>query len=151
MARRIQLNLACGALLLGVACPAAAQPTIRDGLWEMTMTMDMGAMGGKMPPRTMQHCVTPQEAKDPTAFGRGMERDDQCQMINHQVSGNTATWNMTCKGKGPKGEGARTVNGNATYGGTTFSMTNTVTTTQDGKPMTMTMNQTGKYIGPCMK
>ena len=144
MARRIQLDLACGALLLGVACAAAAQPAIKDGLWEVTTTMDMSGAPAGRPPQTMQHCVTPQEAKDPANIGRNMDKSGQCQMVDHKVSGNTATWKLVCKG-----EGAMTGTGTATYAGTTYTMTSTTTMTQGTQTMTMQVNQTGKYIGPC--
>jgi hypothetical protein len=143
-AKSIRLELACGALLLGVAAAAGAQqPSIKDGLWEVTTTMDMGAAGGKKPPQMMQQCVTPEQAKDPASIGRGLDKS-QCQITDHKVSGNTATWKLACKG-----EGAVTGTGSATYGGTTYSMTSTTTMTHGGQTMTMTVNQTGKYIGPC--
>ena len=65
-------------------------------------------------------------------------------VVDHKVSGNTASWKLVCKG-----EGAMTGTGTATYGGTTYSMTSTTTMTQGGQTMTMKVNQTGKYIGPC--
>ena len=97
MKRSIRLELACGVLLIGVAATAGAQqPSIRDGLWEVTTSMDMGPMGSK-PPTTMQQCVTPEQAKDPASIGRGLD-PSQCQISDHKVSGNTATWKLTCKG-----------------------------------------------------
>lgn len=145
MARMTRLGLVAGALLLGVAAAAGAQqPQIKDGLWEVTTTMDMGGMPGGRPPQTIQHCVTPQDAKDPVGMGRNMDKSGQCQVTDHKVTGNTASWKLTCKG-----EGAMSGTGTATYGGTTYSMTSKTTMTHGGQTMNMTVTQTGKYLGPC--
>ena len=144
-AKHAMLNCALVAVGMTAASAIAQQPSIKDGLWEVTTTMDIsGAPGGARPPQTMQHCVTPQEAKDPANIGRNMDKSGQCQMVDHKVSGNTATWKLVCKG-----EGAMSGTGTATYGGTTYTMTSTTTMMQGGQTMTMKVNQSGKHIGPC--
>lgn len=149
MQASIRAAVKCAVVAAGMTAVAAAaqQPNIKDGLWEVTTTMDMsGAPGGARPPQTMQHCVTPQDVKDPAGMSRGMDKSGQCQVTDHKVSGNTASWKLTCKG-----EGAMSGTGTATYGGTTYSMTSKTTMTHGGQTMTMTVNQTGKYLGPCKK
>jgi hypothetical protein len=147
MTRKMRLELVCGVLLLGVAAAAPAQqPNIKDGLWEVTTTVDMGGGPGARPPQTMQHCVTPQDVKDPAGIGRGMDKSGQCQVTDHKVTGNTASWKLTCKG-----EGAMSGTGTATYGGTTYTMTSKTTMTHGGQTMNMTVTQSGKYLGPCKK
>ena len=148
MQASIRAAAKCALMAAGMTAAAAVaqQPNIKDGMWEVTTTMDMEGMPGGRQPQTMQHCVTPQDAKDPAGMSRGMDKGGQCQVTDHKVTGNTATWKLTCKG-----EGAMTGTGTATYGGTTYSMTSTTTMNHGGKTMKMTVNQTGKYLGPCKK
>ena len=147
MSQSMQAGLACGALLLGVAAAAfAAQPNIKEGLWEITMTMEMAGMPSGRPPQTVQHCVTPKDAQDPAAMSRSMDKDSQCVMSDYKLQGNTASWKMTCKG-----ERAMTGTVTATYSGNSYTMTTKMAMVQSGQTMNMTTTQTGKYLGPCKK
>jgi hypothetical protein len=148
MSAAFRLGVASGAFLLFAATAApAAQPNIREGLWEITMKMEMEGMpGGGRPPQTMQHCVTPKDLQNPAAMDRGMDKSSRCEMTDYRLQGNTATWKMVCKG-----EGAMTGTGTATYSGTSYTMITKMAMTQGGKAMNMTMSNTGKYLGPCKK
>lgn len=146
MAASIQIRAACGALLLGVAAAAGAQANVKDGLWEITTKTEMAGMPGSQPPMTMQHCVTPQDAKNPAGMNRGMDKSGQCAMSDYKMQGNTATWKMTCKG-----DAAMTGTGTATYGGTSYTMTTQMAMARGGQTMNMTTTQSGKYLGPCKK
>jgi len=148
MSALIQVAVACGAFAMGGAGAAmAAQPNIKDGLWEITMKMKMDGMpGGGRPPQTMQHCVTPKDVKDPAAMNRSMDKSSRCEMTDYKLQGNTATWKMACKG-----EGAMTGTGTATYSGTSYTTTTKMAMVRGGQTMNMTMAQTGKYLGPCKK
>jgi hypothetical protein len=141
------IRIACGALALGAAAVAnAAQPNIRDGLWEITMKMEMEGMPGGAPPQTMQRCVTPQDFQDAAAMNRGMDKSTRCEVSDYKHQGNTASWKMTCNG-----EGAMSGTGTATYSGTSYTMANKMVMSHGGQTMNMRMTQTGKYVGPCKR
>jgi hypothetical protein len=138
--------MACGTLLLGMAATAAAQLNMKDGLWETTMKTEMAGMPGGAPVQTMQRCYTAADFQDPAAMNRGMDKGARCDTTDYRLQGNTATWKIACTG-----EGAMTGTGTATYGGTSYTMTNRMAMTHSGQTMNMTTTQTGKYLGPCKK
>jgi hypothetical protein len=147
MSASMRAGLRCVALLAGVtAAAAAAQPNVKDGMWEVTTTVEMPGMPAGRPPMTMQHCITPKDAQDPAVMSRNMEKSGQCAMTDYKFQGNTATWKMACKG-----EGAMTGTGTATYSGNSYTMTNRMALVRGGQTMNMTTTQTGKYLGPCKK
>ena len=147
MSAALRIGMACGAVALGVAAAALAQTPMKDGLWEITTKMEMEGMPGGRPPQTMQHCVTPKEAQDPAAMSRKMDKGDgRCEMTDHRMKGNTATWKVVCKG-----EGAMTGAGTATYSGTSYTSTQKMAMARGGQTMNMTVTQAGKYLGPCKK
>ena len=64
----------------------AAQPNIKDGLWEIPMKMEMDGMpGGGRPPQTMQHCVTPKDVQDPAAMNRSMDKSSRCEVTEYKM------------------------------------------------------------------
>jgi hypothetical protein len=137
--------VAWGVLILGGAGSAsAAQPNIKDGLWEITMKMEMPGMPGAAPPQTLQRCFSAKDFEDPGAMSR--DKSMQCETSDYRLQGNTASWKIVCKG-----EGAMTGSGTATYGGTTYTMTSRMAMTHGGQTMNMTTTHTGKYLGPCKK
>lgn len=122
MSSAIRAGVTCGgAFALGAAGAAmAAQPNIKDGLWEIPMKMEMDGMpGGGRPPQTMQHCVTPKDVQDPAAMNRSMDKSSRCEVTEHKMQGNTASWKMTCKGENMTSTGT----GTATYSGTSYTTT----------------------------
>ena len=137
-------------LLTAVALSAvahAAAPNMKEGLWEITMKMEMPGMPGGMPPQVMQQCLTKKDLEDPrkTAPG-GDPGDSRCQMTDYKMQGNTATWNMSCKG-----EGAMKGSGSFTYSGTSYTGTNRMTMTEGGNTQTMTTHYSGRHLGECKK
>lgn len=136
------------ATLLSSVSAHAASPNMKEGLWEITMKMEMPGMPAGMKPQVMQQCITRKEIDDPRKAtpGGADPKDNRCQVTDHKMQGNTATWNMACKG-----ENAMTGSGSITYNGTSYSGTNKMTMTRGGKAQTMTMHYTGKYLGDCKK
>lgn len=143
--RTIAPSLLTAVVLSGIA--HAAAPNMKEGLWEITMKMEMPGMPAGMPPQVMQQCMTKKDMEDPrkTAPG-GVPGDSSCQMTDYKMQGNTATWNMACKG-----EGAMTGSGSLTYSGTSYSGTNRMTMTQGGNTQTMTMHYSGRHLGECKR
>jgi hypothetical protein len=126
----------------------AAAPNMKDGLWEITMKMDMPGMPAGMKPQVLQQCITKKDLEDPrkTAPSGSDPRDNRCQMTDYKMQGNTASWNMACKG-----EGAMTGSGTATYSGTSYTGTNRMTMKRGGQVQTMTMQYSGRRLGECKK
>ena len=132
-----------------ISTPAqAASPNIKEGLWEITMKMDMPGMPAGMKPQVVQQCITKKDIDDPrkTAPGGKDPANSRCEVSDYKMQGNTASWNMACKGENPM-----TGSGSMTYSGTSYSGTNKMTMTRGGKPQTMTMHYSGKHLGDCKK
>ena len=128
------------------AAHAAAGPDMKPGLWEVTVKMDVPGMPQGMQTQTTQRCVTAKDLGDPRKVGPGSDprTASQCEVSNHRMQGNTATWEMACKGpEQMKGTGSMT------YEGDRYSGVNRMTMNQGGQVMTMTMNYAGRYLGEC--
>ena len=114
----------------------AEDPNMKEGLWEITMTMEMPGMPVQMPPQTHTQCITKKnmvpQKEDP---------NQECKMIKHDIKGDTVTWVVECETP----EGKALMNGRVTYKGNTFD--GTVKITQAGMDMTQKMK--GKWIGEC--
>jgi hypothetical protein len=144
---RFATALSAVMLLLPVTASGAA-PNMKEGLWEITMKMEMPGMPAGMKPQVMQQCVTKKDMEDPrkTTPGGADPKDNRCQMTDYKMQGNTATWNMACKG-----ENAMTGSGSITYSGTSYTGTNKMTMMRGGKSQTMTMQYNAKHLGDCKK
>ena len=130
--------------LAGVAHGAA--PNMPEGLWEITSKMEMPGMPMNMPPQTMQRCYTQKDFNEPQKMGPPDPSGTKCETSDYKLQGNTATWKMACKG-----EDAMTGTGSVTYTGNAYSGVNKMEMTRGGKTMNMTLNHSGKYLGPCKK
>jgi hypothetical protein len=133
--------------LATLAGPAgAAAPNMKEGLWEITTRTEMAGMPtGGIKPVVMTQCVTKKDLEDPRKTAPGGD-DARCQVTDHKVQGNAASWNMACKG-----EGNMTGSGTITYSGTSYTGSSKMTMTHGGKPQTMTVNYSGKHLGECKK
>jgi hypothetical protein len=108
---------------------------MKEGLWQITMTMEIPGMPMKMPPRTWTQCVTkkdcvPQEEKD-------------CKVIKSEFKDDFFTWVIECKTR----EGTTPGQGRTVYKGDTFE--GVIKVKQEG--MEITQNLKGKWIGKCGK
>lgn len=123
---------------------AIASPNMQPGMWEITTKMEMAGMEGMpaMPPQTIRQCIKRADVQNGTAtVPKG---DPKCEMKNYKVQGNTATWQVECKGENPmSGTGTVTYSGNSYSGKTQFSMK------EEGQTMTMSHAFNGKRIGDC--
>ena len=136
---------------LAMCLAAAAHPAgpdMRDGLWEITVKMDMPGMPATMPPQTSRQCVTKRDLEDlrkmtPSA-GMG---DARCEVSDYRVQENTARWNWRCKGE-EAASGTTTM----TFSRNTYSGTNQMYMKPRGAPaQSMTMHYAGNYLGPCQQ
>ena len=142
--RHIAPSMLIAVVLSGIA--HAAAPNMKEGLWEITMKMEMPGMPAGMPPQVLQQCLTKKDLEDPRKTAPGDPGDSRCQMTDYKLLGNTATWSMACKG-----EGAMSGVGSITYSGTSYTGTNRMTMTEGGNTQTMTMHYSGRHLGECKK
>lgn len=127
--------------LMWLTASHAAEPNMKDGLWEITTKTEMKGMPGKIPANVMKQCLTRKESvpqnKDPKS---------NCKMVDQKVSGDTVTWTMVCKEKDGTIEGK----GSITYKGDSFDGTTKTTITAKGaKTQEITTKMSGKRLGPC--
>ncbi|MGQ9638654.1 MAG: DUF3617 domain-containing protein [Thermodesulfobacteriota bacterium] len=92
-----------------LSCNTEAGPNMKEGLWEITMTMEIPGMPMKMPPRTWTQCLTKKNCVP-------QEEDKDCKVIKSEVKGDVFTWVIECKTR----EGTTTGNGRTVYKGDTF-------------------------------
>ena len=129
--------LALPALAL-LALPLAAAAALTPGMYEYTMTMNMSGMS--MPARTIQRCLTAEEANAKDSYA-GTQRDgSDCKISDYAESGGKFSYKMSCS-KPDK------MNATVTGAGTATTVSMTMTMTMDGGTMTQTTN--GKRIGDC--
>jgi hypothetical protein len=150
-----KIAIAAGAIVALAATSTLAGPfdqfkgKMKPGLYEMKMDMDMSG-NPNIPPQyakqthTMQHCVTEDDIERGSAFSRGRDgkgQDPKCEIKDMKVSGNSASYTMSC----PKMTG----DAKMTFNGSGYAMDMKMTMDQAGKPMTMTQHIESRYVGPC--
>ncbi len=122
-------------LVLFLSNIAEAQ-NMKEGLWQITMTIEMPGMPMQMPPQTYTHCLTKKDM-----VPQKEEPNQECRMVKRDIEGDTVTWVMECK----TSEGTAVFNGKVTYKGDSFE--GIIKMKQSG--MEMTQNLKGKWIGEC--
>ena len=151
------------------ACVAWAAQGIKEGKWAMSMTMQAPGMDGqaaqamkdmeRMSPdeRAMMERMMGGMGMHAGPGGAGMtvttsqcltndnpvptrEEEHKCQQT-HTTKGNTVTFKTVC----PKS----TSEGTVTYKNDSMQGTITTTETKRGKPVTTTIDISGRYEGPC--
>jgi hypothetical protein len=170
----MKLHFLLAACLVTVASAASAQ-SMKPGLWEITSKMQTGSgqmerqmaqaqqQMANMPPeqrKMMEEMMARQGVKMGTAGGGGMtmkvcmtkemvERNEMpsqqrgdCKTTSQSRSGNTMKMAFACTNPPSTGEGQFTFNGSEGY-----TMKMAVNTTVQGKPETMNMDATGKWMG----
>jgi len=131
------LAIAAAFLMLFVVQTVSAID-MKDGLWEITSSMEMPGM--KMPAFKHTQCLN---SKDNIPQNRDMDKEhnQDCKIKNTEVKGNTVTWEVNCTTEG------RTVRsiGRITYKGDTFE--GETKTEMEG--MNMVQKMSGRRIGNC--
>jgi len=151
----MKTTIALAVMATAVATAYAAGPfdafkgRIKEGMYEYTMEMDMGQVPGMpkgMPPQkhSFQHCVT-QKDIDQGELGKGKNGPQQnCEIKNMNMSGNTATYTMECKG-----EPSMKADNRITFVSDGFDMDMKMQMTRQGQAMNMSQKMSGRYKGPC--
>ena len=113
---------------------------MRPGNWEVTTKMTMQGM--EMPAMKVPQCITAAMIKNPeSAIPQGPGQGD-CKVADYKLSGNSATYTMTCK------EPPMTAVGEMKYSGTD-AYTGTLKIDMGGQTMTIVYD--AKRIGECAK
>ncbi|HEY9547122.1 MAG TPA: DUF3617 family protein [Solimonas sp.] len=158
---------ALGIMLLASAATATAADKPREGLWRYTMKMDMGNIAtpsisqadlARLPPEIRakipqfngkqmsmdyEHCLTEQDM-----VPQQQKAHEHCTVTKMDHHGNRVDWSSSCDTP----HGKMNATGTATYSGNTMTATTHMTgTSDDGKPIDMTQNITGQYVGACPK
>jgi len=116
----------------------AQGPNIKEGLWEITTTIEEPGMPAEMFRQTYKHCLT---KKDYIPYKE--EPDKECKVTKFDVRGNTVTWTIKCKDE----DGTSVGTGRVTYKGDTFEG---LIKFKDPEGE-MNVNMKGKWIGKCPK
>ena len=126
-------------LTLLFSATATADYDINEGLWEMTVKVEIEGMPMTMPPITNTQCIT-RDMLVPKSDQPGQE----CEITNQKTVGNKLTYDIECSSPGGSMKG----HGEATYTGDT--MTGTMEMNMPGQgDMKMVTKMSGKRIGPC--
>lgn len=129
-------------LSLALSWTALAQSSspMREGNWEITAKMTMPGM--EMPPMKSTQCITAAMLEDPAAaIPKGPGKGD-CKMTDYKISGNVATYTMTCTEPPMTAVGEMRFSGSDAYTGTMK---------MDMAGQSMTIVSEGKRIGDCPK
>ncbi len=122
-------------------CSYAAEPNMKEGLWEITTKTEMKGMPASIPPSVMKQCLTKKES-----VPQDKSPKSNCKMIDQKISGNTVNWTMVCKEKNSTVESRGTI----TYKGDTFDgVTKTAISAKGTKPQEVTTKMSGRRLGPC--
>lgn len=120
---------------------AADGVNMQEGLWEITSKASIQGMPFDMPPTTYTQCLTkeniiPQEQN---------QEQQECKLIDSDISGNTVTWSMACSQNGMTSN----ISGKISYKGTTMAGTMKVESNTPMGNSLMNMITNGKRIGDC--
>jgi hypothetical protein len=124
---------------------------MKEGLYDYKMEMDLAGVPG-LPPgmgkqnMSFQKCVTAEDIeKGQMARGRDGKMPESCEVKNFRMSGDTASYTMTCA------QPAMSADNQITFTGDGFKMDMKMAMSQGGQMMNMTQRMEGRYVGPCNK
>ena len=130
--------LVVAALALAATVAVVAADEMREGLWEMTTTMEMPGVPYKMPPTVIKHCYSKEDVKDRKKVVASDNKD--CTVSDMKTTGNKVTWKMKCTG-----QNAATMTGEMIMGKDSY----TSTMKMQSKETNMTTKVKAKRIGSC--
>lgn len=132
-------GLMCAAVLASTATAQAAER--KEGNWEVKVSMEMVGMPMKMPPQTVNQCVTKKDLVPDMS-----QREQNCIIKEQKVVGDTVNWKMQCTGK----QGTMDGTGRIKYAADSYEGDMSMNIVQAGGPaMTIKYAMQGKWTGPC--
>lgn len=152
---KTQLILSAAVLTL-VACGGSGD-SLQPGEWEMKTEIVSVKVEG-LPPGvadsmkaqaggTSRTCMTPEEAKGPSADIFAKNNPANCKSEGFSWAGGRIKGKTTCTGAGGQGKTVMIMDGR--YGAQTIDMTMKSDTEMMGKAMAMEMRVTGRRVGEC--
>lgn len=114
----------------------AADVNLKEGLWELTLVMEMPGMPIAMPPQKFTQCLT-QDNSLPTP----PEGFRECRVSRMEVQGSRVFWEWVCD----TGEGPATVGGEMNYQGD--KMTGVLKVRQE--EMEVVQKLSGRWLREC--
>ncbi len=118
----------------------AAGPDMKEGLWEITVKINMPGVPMQLPPQVQTKCMT----KDDLIPTRGPVKNcSGCKILETTIKGDTVFWIEECSAP----DGTVRAEGKITYSGDTLK--GKVKITQ--KDMTMWQDISGRWVGDCEK
>ena len=132
--------------MCAVTGPSSAATAMKPGLWEVTVSNDITGMPVKQPPVTVRQCYKPEDVKDPQRMiPKQQDPNFKCDTRDYKMSGDTATWNLACKGQGMTmtGKGSMTMKGESYKGSSVMDMN------AGGRAMKISTSMSGKWVGEC--
>jgi hypothetical protein len=118
---------------LPLAAVAEDPSPMQEGLWEISLQLEIPNMPFKPPATTMKHCYTKQELADQ---GVVPQQEKDCKVTDVKRTASSVSWKTTCTGKNAgTGEGQLTFSSPTAYEGSTKMTTGgtTLTTVYKGK------------------
>jgi hypothetical protein len=133
--------LLLSALLLRAA-PAMAETNIQEGLWEITIRMELvGMTSGPAAPVASMHCL-----KDGSQVPQLLQKDSSCRITETKTAGDSVSWKMKCEA----GEGSIDGSGRMTYRGGRFDgIISLAMQRPDAGPLKIIQHVSGRRVGDC--
>src|SRR5512133_1261311 len=98
------------------ATTAQAAAEMKDGLWEISTTIEMPGLPFQPPPTTMTHCYGKEDVRDLKQLVPSQDAD--CKVTDLKTTGNKVSYTVNCTGQNTvKGEGEITLKGDSAYEG----------------------------------
>ena len=135
MSKKICILLFVISLFL-FSCTVQKGPNMKEGLWEVTIRMEVPGMPVQMPPQTYTQCLTQKEA-----VPKREEPNQNCKIVKQDIKGDTVSWVVECETR----EGTAVSDGSITYKGDTMEG---IITMKQGD-MKATQRLSGRWIGKC--
>lgn len=91
-----------GLLLAGSLCgwqSAQAADSMKPGLWEYEMKMDMPGLPVAMPPVKYRHCLTQADVDQGNLSRPPQQKGSECQTHNLVRAGDKISYDITCTGE----------------------------------------------------
>lgn len=140
--RKAMLVFAICLLAVSAGRLPAAEPNLKEGMWEMTFKSEIKGMPMQMPASTVRQCITKKDAVPQ----QKPEQNQECKITSTKMTGDTITWTMQCRSK----DSTVDSDGKVTYKGDSSEGVSNTTVKQKGQPpMQMTSRWSGKWVGPC--
>ncbi len=138
--KRATMAVALFSMLLGPAALAGeAKLPAKPGNWQVTMEVDSENLPMKLPPMTVEQCLTESEMIPQT-----QQPNQTCKPANPKIKGSTVTWTIDCVDK----NGAPSVGtGKLTYKAESFEGLMDVKT----RNTQLKYKVSGKRLGECTK